>query len=228
MTKLHKIYLIVSIVLILGLLYLAHAYSVKQAAAEATQTATEKALADRDKTIAQRERDYQDFKAQMLQQIADIKTAKQGIQILQPIISPQGQAPPQTITKADLSPDAQKAVPGPLNTNLHLFTDEQVINQAKREVSCQITEAGLSKCGQDKADMQAKIDALTKANLEWAKLGVTPRMMVGFGVAKSAENGYTPAILFHYRIQPKLGLGVFAENRAVGGMVTVHFGSTPK
>jgi hypothetical protein len=216
-------------VLVLGLLYLAHAYSVRQARAEEQQTATGKLIAAKDQALADRDKQFSDFKAQMLQQIADIKTAKQATQVLAPIIVPQGGTAPQTVTKADLPPEVAKTLPGPANASFTLLSEEQMVNLGKREINCRIAEAGVSKCDQDKRDMQEKISKLTEANQAWEKAGAVPRWTAGLGVARAGGNaGYTPVTWIDYRIQPKWGLFAGAENRAVFAGVSINFGATPK
>lgn len=216
-------------ILILGLLYLAHAYSIRQARAEEQQSATEKIIAAKDQALSDRDKQFADFKTQMLQQIADIKTAKQATQVLTPIIVPQGGMAPATVTKADLPAEVAKTLPGPSNANFTLLSDDQIVKLGQRELNCQITEAGLTKCDQDKADLQAKIDALKKSNAQWAEAGAVPKWTAGLGIARAGGNqGYTPALFLDYRIQPKWGLFVGGENKAVFAGVSVHFGSTPK
>ena len=215
-------------ILILGLLYLSHAYSVKQAATEASQTAMEKSLAAKDKEMTDRDKANQAKFDALQQRIDDLRTAKQAVQVIQPVVSPAGQIAPQGVTKAELPPDVQKQLPGTPDTHYTLMTDAQLVLLGKRELACQQTEGSLSTCEADKKTMQEKIDALTGQNQKWEQLGVVPRWTAGLGVAKSATNGYTPVAFLDYRIQPKWGLFIGAENKAAFAGVSLHFGATPK
>jgi hypothetical protein len=213
-TNLHKWFYGGLGVLVLGLLYLAHAYSVRQARAEEQQTATEKTIAIKDQAIADLKRDRAESDARFAQAIANVTTGKQAVTVLQPIISPQGQPAPQTITKADLSPEAQKSIPGPPDTSLHLLTDEQVINAAKRELRCQQTEINLGNCEAEKTLMQAEIDALTKANADWQKAGAVGPWMVALGASRNAGgNGYSPNLFLQRRINTNLGIMAGVEGK---------------
>src|SRR5690349_11020157 len=206
MSKLHKIYLAVLIPLALVALLMAHLHSLSLVRAEEQQRATDKVLAAKDQALADLKRDRDDRDAKYLAAMAELKTAKQGIQILQPIISPQGQQAPQVITKADLPQEAQKSIPGPPETNLHVLTDEQVINAAKRELTCEKAEGDLSTCAQEKTLMQQKIDSLTAANEQWQKTGKVGPNMVIFGVTKDAAGkGYSPNLLYGRRITNSIG-----------------------
>jgi len=224
-TNLHKWFYGGLGILVLGLLILAHAYSVRQARAEAQQEASDKVIAAKDQALADRDKSFNDFKAQMIQQISDLKTAKQATQVLQPIIVPQGGTAPATVAKTDLPPEVAKTLPGPANANFTLLSDDQMVKLGQRELNCQVTEAGLTKCQADAQDYKAQIATLTKANLDWQKAGAVPRWTAGFGIARAGGNaGYTPALFLDYRIQPKWGLFVGGENKAVFAGVSVHFG----
>ena len=207
MTKLHAIYLGICGVLAIGLTGAGIAYKVSTVRAQEQQAATDKVLAAKDQAIADRDKAFQDFQTKVLQQIADIKTAKQATQVLQPIILPQGGNAPATVTKGDLPPEVAKTLPGPSNGNFTLLSDEQMVALGKRELQCQVTEAGLTTCEADKKDFLAQIDALKKSNEAWAKAGRVGPWIAGLGVAKNAGgNGYTPTILFGRRITKNLGI----------------------
>ena len=78
-----------------------------------------------------------------------------------------GPTTPQTITKAELPPDVQKKTLGDASTQFTLLTDQQMIDAAKRENQCQITESGLTKCLADVDDWKAKFDASQKDVETW-------------------------------------------------------------
>ena len=227
MTKAHKITLAVAGILLLGALYAVHAYQIAQTRAEAQQEKTDAILKAKDDALAQRDKDFQDFKAQMLQQIADIKTQKQAITVLQPIISPSGQPAPTQVTKGDLPPDVAKTLPGPSNASFTLLSDEQMVKLGQRELSCQITEAGLTKCDADKADYLAQITALKKTNADWAKAGKVGPWIAGLGAARNAAgNGYTPTVLFGRRLNSNLGVMTGVQGRGdLSLWLTWNFGS---
>lgn len=225
----HKWFYGVAAILIMGLLYLAHAYSVKQAATEASQTAMQKALADKDKEMADRDRANQAKFDALAQQIIDLKTAKQAVTVLQPIVQPAGGNAPQQVTKADLPPDVQKQLPGAPDTHYTLLTDPQVVLLGKRELACQQTEGNLSTCEADKKTLNEQKSKLAEQNGEWEKLGVVPRWTAGLGIARAGgSSGYTPVLFIDYRVQPKWGMFAGAENRAVFAGLSIHLGATPK
>jgi hypothetical protein len=206
-TRLHAVYLGICGLLLAGLVGAGVAYKISTVRAEEQQKASDKVLAAKDQALSDRDKAFADFKAQMLQQIADIKTAKQATVILNPVVQPAGQIAPQQVTKADLSPDVQKQLPGAPDARYTLFTDPQMVLLGQREKSCQLTEAGLTKCEADRADYLAQIAALKKANAEWAKAGKVGPWIAGLGAAKNAAgNGYTPTVLFGRRITNNLGI----------------------
>lgn len=226
MSRLHKIYLAIVAVLVLGVLWLAHAHSVTLARAEEAQKATDKVLAAKDQALLDRDKAFQDLRADLLRQIADIKTAKQAVTVLQPIVQGAGQIAPQQVTKADLPPAVQAQLPGDAGTHYTLFTDPQMVLLGQREKTCQLTESGLTKCEADKADMQAKIDSLTAANANWQRVGAVGPWMAFAGVTKDAAGkGYSPALLFGRRITNSIGLmaGVQGNGDLTAG-ITVNFG----
>lgn len=226
MSTLHKVYLGIIAVLVLGALYAVHAYQVAQTKAEAQQKATEQVLAAKDQALADRDKSFQDFKAQMLQQIADIKTQKQAVTVLQPIV--QG-ASPQTVTKSELPADVQKQLPGDPSAHFTLLTDEQVVNLGRREKACELTEAGLTKCDGDKADLQAKIDALTKANADWAKAGKVGPWMVALGASRNAAgNGFSPNAFIQRRINSDWGVMVGVQGKGDLSLSLTHNFGGPK
>jgi hypothetical protein len=228
MTKLHKIYLVIvgALVLIIG--FFAIKYSVSLARAEEQQKATDQVIAAKNQALTDRDKTFEAFKDQVQQQIATM-TAKQAVTVIQPVVSPAGQPSPQQVTKAELPPDVQKALPGAANTNYTLLSDPQMVLLGQREKSCQLTEAGLTKCDADALDYKAQIASLTKSNNEWKAAGAVPRWTAGLGVARAGgSEGYTPALFIDYRIQSKWGLFMGAENKAVFAGVSVHFGSEPK
>jgi hypothetical protein len=225
-STLHKIYLCIVAVLVLGCGLAAHLYHTAQVRAEVQQSATEQVIAAKNQALADRDKIFNDFKLQMLQQIADIKTAKQAVTVLQPVVSQAGQIAPQQVSKSDLPAEVQKQLPGAANTNYTLLSDSQMVLLGQREKSCQLTESGLTKCEADRQDYIAQITALTKANKDWEKAGAVGPWTILAGAAKSngTGNGWTPAILVNRRLGPKLGLWAGAENRAVLGGVSFNLG----
>lgn len=229
MTTIHKVYLGVIGVLVLIVAYFAISYEIKTVRAEEQQKASDQVIAVKDQAIKDRDTIFTAWKADKDLEIANLQTAKQATQVLAPIIVPQGGTAPTTVTKGDLPPEVAKTLPGASNANFTLLSDNQMVKLGQRELSCQITEGGLKKCDLDKADMQAKIDALTKANRQWQEAGSVPRWTAGLGVARAGGNsGYTPMLFLDYRVQSKWGLFAGAENKAVFAGVSVHFGSSPK
>lgn len=226
MSVIHRWYLGIVAVLVLGVGIAAHMYSVAQTRAEEQQKATDKVLAAKDQALADRDQQFATFREDMLRQIADIKTARQAVAVLQPVVSQAGQIAPQQVTKADLPPDVQKTLSGAPDTHFTLFNDDQMVLLGQREKSCQLTEAGLSKCDQDKADYLAQIAALKKVNDDWQKAGGVGKWTALLGATKDAAGkGYSPTLLLDYRFTRNVGLfgGVQGHGDLTAG-VSIHFG----
>lgn len=225
MSKLHKIYLAIVGVLVIGVLYAAHAYTMATAKADAQQSATNQVIAATDRALADRDKSFEAYKSQVQQQIAAM-TARQAVTVLQPVVSQAGQIAPQQVTKADLPPDVQKTLSGAPDTHFTLFNDDQMVLLGQREKSCQLTEAGLSKCDQDKADYLAQIAALKKVNDDWQKAGGVGKWTALLGATKDAAGkGYSPTLLLDYRFTRNVGLfgGVQGHGDLTAG-VSIHFG----
>jgi hypothetical protein len=225
-TRLHKIYLGIVAVLIVAALIAGISYKISVVRAEEQQKATDKVLAAKDQALADRDKQFSAFRDDMLRQISDLKTAKQASQVLAPIIVPAGGMAPQTVTKAELPPEVSKTLPGPPNASFTLLTDEQMIKLGQRELTCQVTEAGLTKCAADKADMQAKIDALTKANNDWKKAGAVGPWMFGLGASRDAGGkGYSSNFYIQRRLNSSLGIMAGVQGKGdVSLALTWNFG----
>jgi hypothetical protein len=194
--------------------------------ADKTQTATDKLLKENTDKENQRDKDFNDFKIQALQAIAEIKTAKQGVTVLQPIM--QGAAP-QSVAKSDLPPDVQKQLPNTApDARFNLLTDDQVVNLAKSSKQCDIDKAGLTTCEENKQSMQEKIDSLTRSNKKWEEAGTVPRWNAMIGISKTREGSYKPAGILSYRVQHNWGLSIGAVNNAVVGGLNINVGGNPK
>jgi hypothetical protein len=226
MTVIHRWYLagIAVLVIVLGVFIVKH--SVAVARAEEQQKASDKVIAATTQALTDRDKSFQAFQSQVLQEIAAIQTQKQAVTVLQPIIQPNGQPPPQTVTKAELPANVQAQLPGAPNTNYTLLTDPQVIGLAQNAAQCKLTEAGLTKCDADVLDFKAQIATLTKANLDWQKAGTVGPWGILAGAAKSngTGNGWTPAVIINRRLSASWGLWAGAENRALMGGVSWNFG----
>jgi hypothetical protein len=223
----HK-HLAITICCLLGLWFLAHDIeSYRERMADKAESGLKVQLTAKDAEIGKRDKDFSDFKTQMMNEIAGIKTAKQGVTVLQPIM--QGAAP-QGVTKADLPQSVHKELPPDSKPDTHysLFSDDQVISLAKNAEACRITEAGLSTCEADKRTMQEKIDDLAKQNKKWEDAGTVPRWTLMAGVSKTRDGGYKPAAMLSYRVTHHTGIAFGAVNNALVGGFNFNFGGTPK
>lgn len=193
--------------------------------ADKNQDGMKAVLAQKDRDIAARDRDFQSFRDDVLKQIEGIKTARQAVTVLQPIM--QG-ATPAEIKKSDLPVEAQKNIEGPPDTHLNVLTDEQIKNLAKDEKQCEIDRKGLSTCEENRITMQQKIDALTEQNQRWEDAGTVPRWTAMLGVSKTRDGGYKPAALLSYRITHHTGLAFGSVNNSLVAGINIHFGGKPK
>jgi hypothetical protein len=221
--NLHKIYIsaIGSIVLAAG--FFAVRYEIRIARAEEQQKAADKFIAQKDQEMADRDKANQAKFDALALQIATLATQKQAVTVLTPTV---GQIAPTQVSKGDLAPDVQKTLPGDPVTKYTLFTDDQMVKLAKRELACQQTEGNLSTCEADKQTMQAKIDALTKANNNWKKAGSVGPWIAGLGAAKNADGkGYTPTMLFGRRLGSRIGVMGGVQGRGdLSLWLTYNFG----
>ena len=207
MSTLHRWYLGIMSVLVLGAGLAIHLYSVAQARAEAQQEATNKVVAIKDKELADLKTEMDARDAKFDRQIAELKTAKQATQVLAPIIVPQGGTAPPTVSKSDLPADIAKTLPGPPSANFTLFTDDQLVKLGKRELACQKAEGDISTCIKEKAALADENGKLKKANADWVKAGKVGPWIAGLGAARNADGkGYTPTMLFGRRFGSQLGV----------------------
>lgn len=215
------------ICIIAGVLLCQHFYqNHKERMADKQQTTTDALLKAKDAQISDNHKQFDDFKATVLQEMQSIKTAKQALTVIQPTIP--GPAISQGVIKADLPASIQVQLPGDPNTHYTLFNDEQTIALAKNAEQCRIDEAGLTTCQKDKQAMQDKIDGLTKANAAWQKAGTVGRWTAGLGVSKTTNGNYKPAGYLDYRLTHNIGLGFGAVNNAAFANISIHFGGKPK
>jgi hypothetical protein len=233
----HK-HLAIVIVCIAGLAFIANQVEKhRERMADKEQAGLEIKLNAADAQMTKNDKAFSDFKTEMLQQIGDIKTAKQGVTVLQPIM--QGAAP-QGVTAGQLSAEAQSQLPAGTRPDTHynLFTDDQVIGLARNADQCKIDEKGLSTCAADKLTMQGKIDDLIKQNKKWEDAGTVPRWTAMLGVSKTRAGatapgvislgGYKPALMLSYRVTHHTGLAVGVVNDALVGGININFGGQPK
>lgn len=221
--KHHERILIVLLVIIGGLFGQHLWQSHQERLADKQQIATNAIIRTKDADIANRDKAFNDFKETAEKAIAAISTRPQAVTVLQPTVP--GTIAPQGVTKSDLPANLQQQLPGAPDTHYTLFTDAQTIALAKNAERCSITEKGLSTCAADKLDMQAKIDALTKANKNWQSLAI-PRWAATIGVTKQQTGSYKPAAFLEYRFTKRFGGTIGAANNALFGGITVHFGNT--
>lgn len=223
----HK-HLAIVIVCIVGLAFIVHQFeNHRERMADKGQSQLQIKLNAADAQITKNDKAFSDFKAETLQVIAGITTAKQGMTLLQPIM--QGAAP-QGVTAGQLPPGVQSQLPAGTKPDTHynLLTDDQTIALAKSAENCKITEAGLSTCAADKLTLQGKIDDLIKQNKKWEDAGTVPHWSAMLGVSKTRDGGYKPAVVFSYRVTHHTGLAVGAVNNSLVGGVNINFGGTPK
>lgn len=198
----------------------------KEKLADKTQSSTDQIIKVNTANELKRDKDFNDFKTQMLQVISDIKTAKQGVTVLQPIM--QGTSP-QSVAKSELPQTVQNQLPNVApETRFNLLTDDQIVNLAKASTQCEIDKAGLATCEENKKSMQEKIDALTKTNRQWEESGTVPRWNAMLLVSKTREGNYKPGGIISYRVQHHIGVSVGAVENAIVGGVNVNFGGSPK
>lgn len=194
--NLHKLYIPALTVLAIILLFGAAKYMNERenrVRAEEQKKATEQIIAAKDAAIKDRDDQFAKLSKQFDDKIASINTAQKATTVLQPIIMPNGQAPPPVLTKADLPAAVQAKLPDAPDAHFTLFNDQQMIDLGKAKVACDKTEAGLSTCDADKKDIQAKLDAKTKESVDWEKAAkggsavhrtlrvATPLACAGFG-----------------------------------------------
>lgn len=214
------------LILAIGLIGLISYENHKERMADKSQVSTDQLLKVNTDKEKQRDKAFDDFKTSMLQEISGIKTSKQGVTVLQPIM--QGTAP-QSVTKSDLPQSLQNQLPNvPSGTKFNLFTDDQVVNLAKASEQCRIDKTGLTVCEENKESMQEQIDSLTRTNRKWEEAGTVPRWNAIIGVSKSRDGSYKPAGVISYRIQHHWGLSVGAANNALIGGININFGGNPK
>lgn len=224
----HIKHVIITVLIVASGLYGLISYEkYKERLADKTQVLTDQILKNKNEEQGKNDKQFSDFKTDMLRQMDGIKTAKQGTTVLQPIMMG---ATPQGLTKADLPPVLQSQLPADTKSDTHynLFTDDQVIGLAKSAETCKITERGLTTCETNKLLMQSQMDALTKANNQWKEAGTVPRWTFTLGATKSQTSQYKPAAFLDYRIQHNWGLTAGSANNAIFGGVSIHFGNNPK
>src|SRR5258708_30014415 len=171
---LHKLYIPALVVLAVVLFFAAKAWVDEREArvrAEEQSKAQQAIITQKDESIKDRDKQWQQQQTDFQKQINDIKTVSQARQVLQPILLPGAQTgvsvPQNQVSKAELPAAIQKDLPGAPTEKFSLVSDSQMIALAKREKTCQETESGLGHCNADLIDWQAKFAASQKEVETW-------------------------------------------------------------
>jgi len=193
----HLAYIAGIAILIIGLgvaIVAWHQNGIDKARAEATAAAKEEAIAVNQRTLDQREKDWEAQKADFQRQIDSIKTVAQARQALQPIIlsSP---IPQQQVTKAELPAEIQRSLPdAPASTKYTLFTDPQIVELGKYKAACDETTAELTKCKADKLTLadslkksEEKTPAVKRTFFSGLRSGISHAVCGGGGTAAGME-----------------------------------------